>query len=70
MSVGRLGREPDARVAHFPLMAVLLTPVHNPLVGPATWEPAATELRRQGWEVAVAHLRRQAADWDDLQPGR
>lgn len=51
-----------ARVAHCPVMGLLLTLVHSPLVGPATWELVAGQLRDQGWEVAVPDLRSTLAD--------
>ncbi len=31
--------------------------IHSPLVGPLTWEPVATELRRRGERVVVPSLR-------------
>jgi len=39
--------------------------VHSPLVGPATWQPVAAELRRRGVEVAVPCLVEPASrgDW-------
>jgi len=51
-------------------MAFLLTLVYSPLVGPATWEPAATELRRRGWEVAVPDLRHTLADGPPYASGQ
>jgi pimeloyl-ACP methyl ester carboxylesterase len=42
----------DPVVAPMPMLVLL----HSPLVGPLTWQPAATSLRAAGYEVAVPSL--------------
>src|SRR5919198_5039065 len=50
--VYRYGTEENPAMAPMPMLVLL----HSPLVGPLTWQPAATSLRAAGYRVAVPSL--------------
>ncbi len=51
-------------------MALVLTLVHSPLVGPATWDVLAAALSDRGREAWIPDLTRSVSDGPPYLPGQ